>query len=850
MSKGGMTQEERIRNYARLIEKQTGRSVRPARFDGYVNMLNRYGTSKDPSEHYRFQPEPMIPDEIITNFYEGNGLFSKIIDLPSEECVKHGFELKGVTDQKILDFMGEALDELDWEETAMKAIKWARLFGGSIAVMLIDDGRGLDEPLDWRRIKSIDDIRVYERTVIQPDISSMTSYRPNDPFHTRGSRLGMPERYFVSSKYGNFTVHDSRCLVFQNGILPENTMSSIYELWGIPEYVRIRRAIQDSELAHRSAPKLLDRSVQAIYKMKDLAAELATEEGESRVLKRLEAIDLARGMMNSMVIDAEGEDYDFKSFAFSGINDAVSASCNMLSAITNIPQSILFGSGTNGLSSTDDTSMENYYNYVQRCQKKFLRSNLRYLLSVLFQAGLRNREIDEIPKINVEFNPLWSLSENEKADLDHKKAQTQLTKAQTAQAYVDMQAIDAQEVRKKLADSEEFDVENMLDEVDEEDLFSGLEEESAGQSNGKSAEVPTDAVGHIAQQGDFKQYAQNVNLNEHRGEVGENAPAAAPAATKLEQDKTAEEKAKEAAQSPVQEDSDNLDKLPTESDTPLSVGVIVISEGKVLSGRRHNDTGYGLICGPGGHVEEGETAEEAAIRETQEEFSITPTELIPLGNGPTEPKTGLTPEIFLCTEFEGTPDCQDLEMIDPKFRSIEELNDMDAILFQPFKDSLLLLADTIAKDNDADKGKPISEEIIPENIEKPLDFKTVKDIVTLRDFIMNFERPDNSDGAPMGNQNAAGPHKDRLSHGPNAKALTGATTHGGKKISGLWDHADRRMKEKDIHVESVKRALTAEPRAGNVPGRSVYEKNGTRVVVEDKTMEIVTVVYKGKKGKK
>ena len=43
--------------------------------------------------------------------------------------------------------------------------------------------------------------------------------------------------------------------------------------------------------------------------------------------------------------------------------------------------------------------------------------------------------------------------------------------AQTAQLYIDKQVIDPSEVRAKLADSEEFDVENMLDEYDDEDLF-------------------------------------------------------------------------------------------------------------------------------------------------------------------------------------------------------------------------------------------------------------------------------------------------------------------------------------------------------------------------------------------
>ena len=81
--------------------------------------------------------------------------------------------------------------------------------------MLINDGRGLDEPLDWSNIQSIDDIRVFDRSVVQPDYTTLFNYDPRDPFSTRGSRLGLPEYYQVFSKYGSFTVHDSRCLVFQ-----------------------------------------------------------------------------------------------------------------------------------------------------------------------------------------------------------------------------------------------------------------------------------------------------------------------------------------------------------------------------------------------------------------------------------------------------------------------------------------------------------------------------------------------------------------------------------------------------------------------------------------------------------
>ncbi len=65
----------------------------------------------------------------------------------------------------------------------------------------------------------------------------------------------------MSSIYGSFQVHESRCLVFRNGVLPEQTTDSTYLFWGMPEYVRIRRALRETITSHTDATKMLERSV-------------------------------------------------------------------------------------------------------------------------------------------------------------------------------------------------------------------------------------------------------------------------------------------------------------------------------------------------------------------------------------------------------------------------------------------------------------------------------------------------------------------------------------------------------------------------------------------------------------
>ena len=646
-------ERRRLNERGREILRRKNGAVRPHREDGYVNLLNKYGTKQDNSEAYKFEREPVIPDMQLTGLYEGNGLFSKIIDTPAEEALKHGFDLNLKSDE-LNAFVEDALDDLEWEEKAATAIKWARLYGGALIVMLIDDGRGLEEPVDWEHIRSIDELRVYERSIVQPDYTSLYQQDYGGKgVGNRVSKFGQPEYYYVSSIYGSFKVHESRCLVFRNGVLPEQTSNATYLFWGMPEYVRIRRALRETVTAHTDSVKLLERSVQAIYSMKGLASLLTTDDGENQVLKRLNVIDTARGILNSLVIDADGENYDFKTFQFSGVKDVIDATCNMLSALTNIPQTILFGRSPAGMNATGDSDFESYYNFVEKIQRLMLKRNLRTLLDVVFRAGIASGDVTEEPDYKLEFNPLWSLSDTEQATVDQTKAQTALVKAQTAQAYVDMQALDPTEVRRRLASDEEFDVEDIISEDDEDDLVQSL----LGTEPSAMSDVE----------------AAQKNLEQGQAPGGaEQSATAAPTATPP---------------------TTNTDA----ADTDRGVGVLVVQDGRFLCGTRLKG---GSVGGPGGHIEAGESPEDAAIRETQEEFGITPKDLMPVAFLSNLKPPYCPSHVFLCTDFDGSIRCADGEMSSPGFITAEKVAELSTQnperLFPPFAQSVTALLDVLS----------------------------------------------------------------------------------------------------------------------------------------------------------
>lgn len=641
--KNGTNEYVQEENGHRILRmKASGEQEQKRNYDGgYQNVLTRYNTKNDSSTAYTYSADGPVSDLELTEQYMENGLFATIIDEPAEEAVKHGYDFS-LNDPDVEEFISDELDRLNWEDNAATAIKWARLYGGAVIVMLVDDGGDIDEPLDWDCVETIEELRVYERSIVEPDQTSLYSYNP-EKIRKRGSKFQEPEFYWINSQYGRFRVHESRCLIFRNGKLPETGFYSVYQFFGIPEHLRIQHALRETVLSHSFSVRMLERCVQAVHKMQNLSNILLTPEGEDKVLKRMELIDLARSILSSIVIDSD-EEYDFKSMPLAGVKDIIDSTCNMLSAVTHIPQTILFGRSPAGENSTGESDMENYYNYVGKIQKMMLKRNLRVLLDLIFECGRKNGDIKEIPAYKVGFVPLWSLSEAEQANVNAVKATTEQTKAATAQIYVEMQALDVSEVREGLKGSEEFTINDLVNEEDELDIAGLL-----------GIDIPGEET--------VTEQSQNNGEDD------------------LDKQTTMEDKTKAPgtrnAIRGLHKDGDSTGKK--------GVGVIVVNGGKFLVGDRADGLG---ICGPGGHIEPGETPEEAAKREAMEEFSIDLQELMPIGyiDESVMPEEFCPAYFYLCTRYNGGVSGDGKEIRNARFESIQELMEKD--LFPPFRLSL------------------------------------------------------------------------------------------------------------------------------------------------------------------
>lgn len=104
--------------------------------------------------------------------------------------------------------------------------------------------------------------------------------------------------------------------------------------------------------------------------------------------------------------------------------------------------------------------------------------------------------------------------------------------------------------------------------------------------------------------------------------------------------------------------------------------LILRKDNKILLARKKRGFGFGKWNGVGGKVEEKETPEEAMIRETQEEISVTPIEYEKIGiirfvEYVKEELTTNDMHLYIATKWQGVP--KESEEMQPKWFSINNL---------------------------------------------------------------------------------------------------------------------------------------------------------------------------------
>ena len=426
-----------------------GLTAAAARLDSWFNALTKVGLDYNKTA-FQFASSGRLTDQTLEDLYNGDPYAATICHVFPDESIRQGFALK-LGGAEVETATKEALDALGGVEKLAEAWTWARCFGGGVIFVGADDGQDPVEPLRENAIRGIRFLTVLDKRELVPQ----RWY--TDPLD---SRFGTPKTYrFTVSGGGGGTdtreVHQTRLIRF-DGARTTRRERARNNGWGLSELQRTFTALQQFNGAFASSATLLQEASQGVLSIKNLYRLLAQDKDDT-LKKRFEAMDMARSIGRSVLLDADGEKYErSESSAFSGLPDTVDRFMFMLAGASRIPVTILMGQAPAGLNATGDADVRTFYDRTRTMQISVLKPRLLRLVRLFLLAKEGPADGRLPPTLNVEFAKLYQMTPQEEADLRSKQADTD-TK------YIDKGVVTAEEVAVNRFRKEGWSMETVID---------------------------------------------------------------------------------------------------------------------------------------------------------------------------------------------------------------------------------------------------------------------------------------------------------------------------------------------------------------------------------------------------
>lgn len=380
--------------------------------DGFVNFQARlgYGAGNQFSAS-TYQNNFISRDRIrLEAMYRTSWVIGQAVDVVAEDMTRAGVDLKSKDDAENTEAVQNAMRQLGIWASIEETVKWARLYGGCIAVMLID-GQRPETPLRPETIRQdqFKGLLVLDRWMIQPSVVNFVE--------DYGPELGHPASYDVLPNpwvpLSGQRVHHTRVVRLEGVKLPYQQRLT-ENGWGQSVAERIYDQLVAYDSTSQGAAQLVYKAhlrTLSIDKLRELIA--AGGQMFEAVLKQVDVIRSMQSNEGLTLLDASDK-FESHTYSFSGLSDVLLQFGQQLSGALQIPLVRLFGQSPAGLNSTGESDLRTYYDGILQKQESTLRVPIGRLLNVLYRSVVGR---DPPEDMTFEFEPLWQLSDKEKADV-------------------------------------------------------------------------------------------------------------------------------------------------------------------------------------------------------------------------------------------------------------------------------------------------------------------------------------------------------------------------------------------------------------------------------------------------
>lgn len=422
--------------------------------DAWMNIMTGLQTTRDKGTYSEIANWTPLTKQTCQAMYATDEAARKCAVLVPTDAVREGisWNMDETEDHEtILKYMDEEFRRLDVMEQLREAWIQANVFGGAIALLVVDDGsRKLSSPLKPEKVKEFKSIRIFNRheVFVEPFdvITDLSSEYYGQPLYYRYTpNLGTDDAKEIK-------IHHTRVVRFDGNELPRDLyVQNGY--WHDTIYKSLHEAIKNYSVVHETIASMVYDFQTPLYKIEGLSEALAQDEDEL-VVKKVQIAHLTKSINRALVLDAEDQ-FENISLGVSGISELVDLTIQRLVVGMRVPKTIFLGVSPSGLSGTGYSELINYYDNVKSMQQVKLRKPIELITKLIFeQDGAMARPENLV----FSFNPLFQL--DREAEQKARKLQADIDSI-----YIDKGVVSREEVTQSRFGHGTYNYETVLDET-------------------------------------------------------------------------------------------------------------------------------------------------------------------------------------------------------------------------------------------------------------------------------------------------------------------------------------------------------------------------------------------------
>jgi phage-related protein (TIGR01555 family) len=377
-------------------------------FDTFTNFLSGLGVpGRDKMTGTAFVTTTWTREQLEAS-YRGDWIARKAISIPAHDATREWRAWQA--EQPQIEKLEETEQRLQIQLKLQQALVKARLYGG--CCMMIGVEGSMEKELDPDTIKKDGLKFVHVFAPHQLTIEEMVK-DIEDPYY------GQPTFYRLqdeSKKFGDVKIHPSR-MVRLLGLDSPDPMKN--NGWGDPLMQMINDAVSSAGTVAQSVATLIQEAKLDVIKIPGLTEIFSTSNGTNRLIKRFTEANVAKSVINGIIMDAE-EEWERIGVNFAGMPEILQMYLQIAAGAADIPMTRFAGMSPAGLNSTGESDLSNYYDRISSDQELRLTPALEKLDKAIVRSALGKSD----DNIFYEWNSLWQMTDKEKAEIAKQKADT------------------------------------------------------------------------------------------------------------------------------------------------------------------------------------------------------------------------------------------------------------------------------------------------------------------------------------------------------------------------------------------------------------------------------------------